>query len=119
MLIAINSLSVIFLIQTEALLLTRTHLALIRAALQYFDEEMSPNGFEVMRPYFEEPPVTEFADGEIRTLRERIRNCTLAYVRYDPATMRLTTMEPCLDLEDIHKSTTQHAEIATILYLAQ
>jgi len=92
-------------------------LALIRAALQYFDEEMSPNGFEVMRPYFEEPPASEVTDGEIRTLRERVRNCTLAYVRYDPATMRLTTTEPDFDLEDIHKSRTQRAEIATILFL--
>lgn len=98
-------------------MLTRTHLALIRAALQYFDEEMSPHGARVMRHYFDEPLVAEFADGGIRQLRERLQKCKLAYVRCDAATMTLATTEPSLSLEDLgNNSAEQSVEIATILF---
>lgn len=98
-------------------MLTKSHLALIRAALQYFDEEMSPHGIRVMRPYFDEPLAAEFAEGEIRRLRERLKNCVMAYVRYDARTTTLATTEPSLNMDDIGPSAAgQSAEIATILF---
>lgn len=101
-------------------MLTRTHLALLRATLQYFDEEMSPHGTRVMRPYFDEPLAAELAEGEIRQLRERLQNCKLAYVRCDTAAMTLATTKPSLSWEDLDKdSAGQTAEIATILFLPQ
>lgn len=96
-------------------MLTKSDLALIRAALLFFDEEMSPHGIEVMRPYFDETPVREFVDGEIRRLRDCLQSCTLAYVGCDPATMTLATTEPFLDLE-VSNPEHQSAEIATILF---
>lgn len=97
--------------------MTKSHLALIRAALQYFDEEMSPHGNRVMRPYFDEPLAAEFAEGEILELRTRLKNCVLAYVRCDARTMILATTEPSLDIGDIGPNAGgQPAEIATILF---
>lgn len=98
-------------------MLTKRHLALVRAALQYFDEEMSPHGLRVMRPYFDEPLAAEFAEGEIQELRARLKDCVLAYVRYDARTMTLATTEPSLDMDDIRLNAADRpAEIATILF---
>lgn len=98
--------------------MTKTHLTLIRAALQFFDEEMSLHGVRVMRPYFDEPLVTEFAEGEIRQLRERLQNCKLAYIRCNASTMTLASTEPSLNLEDVGPTpASQSAEIATVLFL--
>lgn len=99
-------------------MLTKTHLALIRAALQYFDEEMSPHGARVMRPYFDEPLAAEFTEGEIRQLRHRLKNCKLAYTRGNASTMTLATTQPSLNWEDVVQNPAGHpAEIATILFL--
>jgi hypothetical protein len=84
--------------------------------MQYFDEEMSPHGVRVMRPYFDEPVATEFAEGDIRDLRARLKNCVLAYVRCDTRTMTLATTKPSPDMDDIGLNAGQTAEIATILF---
>lgn len=98
--------------------MTKNQLVLIRAALQFFDEEMGPHGVRVMRPYFDEPLSAECAEGEIRQIRERLQKCKLAYVRYDTATMTLASTEPSLSLEDLgNNAAGQSGEIATILYL--
>lgn len=97
--------------------MTKNHLVLVRAALRFFDEEMGPHGIRVMRPYFDEPLTAEFAEGEIRALRVRLKNDVLAYVRCDTRTMTLATTEPSLDIDDIGPNDTgQSAEIATILF---
>ncbi len=93
-------------------------MALIRAALQYFDEEMSPHGARVMRPYFDEPLAAEFAEGEIRQLRHRLTNCKLAYTCGNASTMTLATTQLSLNWEDVLQNPDgQPAEIATILFL--
>lgn len=97
-------------------MLTKNHLVLIRAALQFFDEEMSPHGVRVMRPYFDEPLSTEFAEGEIRQLRERLKNCALGYVRCNARTMTLASTEPSLNMDDIGSNAGHTAEVATILF---
>lgn len=97
--------------------MTKCHLALIRAALQYFDEEMGPHGIRVMQPYFDEPLAAEFAEGEIRELRVRLKNSVVAYVRCDARTMTLATTELSLDMDNIRPNDAgQSAEIATILF---
>jgi hypothetical protein len=70
-------------------LLTSRHLALLRAAMTFFDEEMSPHGSQIMTPYLDEPldPVPTASDvAELRTL---IQNSQLRYVRCDATTTRL------------------------------
>jgi len=64
-------------------LLTKRHLAIIRAALLFFDEEMSPHGPDVARPYFEEPLEEELAIDEVRQLRQLLQTVELRYVCCD------------------------------------
>jgi len=61
-------------------LLTKRHLAIIRAALLFFDEEMSPHSPDVARPYFEEPLERELAADEVGQLRELLRTVELRYL---------------------------------------
>jgi hypothetical protein len=69
--------------------LTKSHLAVLRAALQYFDDELCPHGRDVMRPYFDEEPTSEWTSREIRELRAYLRDCELRYAAYSPAAERL------------------------------
>ena len=64
-------------------MLTKRHLAIIRAALLFFDEEMSPHGPDVARPYFEEPLAEELTVDEVGQLRELLRTVELRYVCCD------------------------------------
>jgi len=66
-------------------LLTKRQLAIIRAALQFFDEEMSPHGSDVARPYFEEPLEGELEAQEVGQLRELLRVVELRYACCDTA----------------------------------
>lgn len=61
-------------------MLTKRHLAIIRAALLFFDEEMSPHDPDVARPYFEEPLEEELAIGEVRQLQELLQTVELRYL---------------------------------------
>ena len=62
-------------------MLTHSHLAVIRAALQFWDEEMSPHDPAIYTGYFEEPigqgdwikPAAQF-------LRAQLSSCQLRYV---------------------------------------
>ena len=65
-------------------MLTKRHLAIIRAALQFFDEEMSPHGPDVAHPYFEEPLQGELRAEELRKLRELLATTELRYLEYEP-----------------------------------
>ncbi|HEY4259097.1 MAG TPA: hypothetical protein VGM98_03005 [Schlesneria sp.] len=65
-------------------MLTKSHLAVLRAALQYFDDEMGPHGMDVMRPYFDEEPTDEWTSLKIRELQTYLRDCELRYAGYSP-----------------------------------
>ena len=64
-------------------MLTQSHLAVLRAALQYFEEELGPHGIDAMRPYFDEPPVGEISGSDLAQLRELLRTCEIRYVCCD------------------------------------
>ena len=72
-------------------MLTKRHLAVLRAALQFFDEELVPHGLRTMRPYFDEPLHRKLKPFEVRELRTFLRDCELKYVGYDPTSARLTS----------------------------
>lgn len=74
-------------------MLTRSHLAVLRAALQFFDEELMPHDIGVMRPYFDEPLNEKPTASEIRELREFLRNCEVKYACVDPASNRITNSQ--------------------------
>ncbi len=64
-------------------MLTQTHLAVLRAALQFFDEELGPHGINSMRPYFDEPLDEEISRSDLAELRDRLRTCEVRYVCCD------------------------------------
>lgn len=77
--------------EREDRLLTKKHLAVLRAALQFFDEELMPHGIRAMRPYFDEPLHGPLKPLKLRELRTFLRDCELKYAGYDPASGRLTS----------------------------
>lgn len=67
-------------------MLTQRHLAIIRAALQFFDDEMVPHGMRVIRPYLDANLHRSVTSTEIQHLRSFLRNVTLKYGRFDHQT---------------------------------
>ena len=61
-------------------MLTQTHLAVLRAALQFFDEELGPHGINAMRPYFQKGLEEEVSWNDIAQLRDLLRTCEIRYV---------------------------------------
>jgi hypothetical protein len=80
--------------------ITKRHLAVLRAALQYFDEEMSPHGQHVMRHYFDEPIGEELTTREIQELRDFLRGCDLRYACCDQAATRVIRSELSITIEE-------------------
>lgn len=96
-------------------MLTKRHLAIIRAALQFFDEEMSPHDPNVARPYFEEPLERELEAEEVGQLRALLRTVELRYLCCEATGMtvpnqELLTLEQALSLEN-----SLHSRLATVL----
>lgn len=67
-------------------MLTQRHLALIRAALQFFDEELVPSGMEVIRFYLDTPMDPEVTHVEIRMLRTMLGRAELKCGRFNRRT---------------------------------
>ena len=61
-------------------MLTRHDLAVLRAAVTYFEEELGPHGVKAMRPYFVEPVPAEWSPRDLTRLREFLTTCQLRYV---------------------------------------
>ena len=60
------------------------HLVLIRAALQFWDEEQSPHGAEAFAGYIEEPiPDDELTSEDVEYLRAQLKHCELRYLLCD------------------------------------
>ncbi|WP_339749668.1 hypothetical protein [uncultured Rubinisphaera sp.] len=62
-------------------MLTHKQLDLIRAALQYFDEELSPHGSTAIAEYVTGETVTS---EEVTDLRKLLGHCELRYVNCTP-----------------------------------
>ena len=58
-------------------MLTKQHLAVLRGALQYFDEELVPHGVAALRPYFDEAFDGKPNADDVARLRELLRTCQL------------------------------------------
>jgi len=96
-------------------LLTTRHLALIRAALQFFDEEMSPHGPEVAKPYFEKSLEEELTAEEIGQLRELLQSAELKYVPCDLSRTRTLSQE-LLTFEQVQETPDLlNSRLATVL----
>lgn len=98
-------------------MLTTRQLAVLRAALQYFDEELIPHGIGAMRPYFDEPLNVELKTPEIRELRKFLRDCELKYACYDQTSRRLTSSELSKSAEDARLITADPASRIAVFLL--
>ncbi|WP_437222642.1 hypothetical protein SH661x_002874 [Planctomicrobium sp. SH661] len=97
-------------------MLTARHLALLRAALQYFEEEFGPHGIEAMAESLEEPFRDELSARELRPLRGWLSECELRYALCDLAGERwlsghLFREPPTLD----QAINAKHGRIVTVL----
>ena len=61
-------------------MLTSHDLAVLRAAVTYFEEELGPHGVKAMRPYFVEPVPAEWSLRDLTRLREFLTTCQLRYI---------------------------------------
>ena len=70
-------------------MLTSHDLAVLRAAVTYFEEELGPHGIEAMRPYFADPVPETWSIRDLARLRQFLRTCQLRYVACDQASLEL------------------------------
>ena len=68
-------------------MLTSHDLAVLWAAVIYFEEELGPHGIEAMRPYFADPVPQTWSPRDLTRLREFLRTCQLRYVACDQASL--------------------------------
>ncbi len=99
------------------MILNTKHLAVIRAALEYWDNEMSPHAPIVYTAYFDEP----IGDGgwvsdAVTALRARLPTCRLRYVHCSPDASTLLSNRLFQTLDEFQHSVAQEsALIATVL----
>lgn len=95
-------------------MLTQRHLALVRAALQFFDEELVPSGMEVIRFYLDTPTDEEVTHLEIRTLRSMLKNAELKCGRFNRRTGDLVEV-PYHELTATNDATEVDSQPAVLL----
>lgn len=98
-------------------MLTQHHLALIRAALQFFDEELVPHGMKIIRHYLDAPLDQDVTHVEIRGLRSFLEKTELKYGRFNRLTKQMTGDQ----LEDMitgsHKAAPKKSEVAVVVLI--
>ena len=96
-------------------MLTTRHLATVRAALQYWHEEMTPHGGDVMRPYFDVSNVEPLTANECRELRQMLRDAEVRYALYDPTRGRLAKLRLAQSLDEAQRRARRAQQVATVL----
>ena len=97
-------------------MLTPDDLAVLQAAVTYFDEELGPHGVESMRPYFVEPCPAEWSPRELTRLREFLSTCQLRYIACQPrsdAVIEARLSKSVSELEE--KVASQNYRLGTVL----
>ena len=65
-------------------MLTENHLAVVRAALKYMNEEISPSGFEALIPYLDDRSrLTSVAIEDVEAAQDFFESTSLSYVLVD------------------------------------
>ncbi len=100
-------------------MLTHPQVALLRAALQFFDEELGPHGINAMRPYFDEPPDNEISRSDLAQLRETLRTCEIRYVCCDLAGTQMMHTGLYASVDIARSFAVDHVDqVATVLLMA-
>lgn len=94
-------------------MLTPRHLATLRAALLYWQEEISPHEPAVAQPYLESADRTPLNTEEIAELRKKLE-VGIRYAIYDPSRQRLDDLELFAELEEVQQVAGE-LPIATVL----
>jgi hypothetical protein len=78
----------IFSSSTEANVLTTKHLTVLRAALQYFQEELVPHGLDALRPYLDGPIDGGITAADVRQLQQFLRDAEIHHAAVSSAAPR-------------------------------
>ena len=70
-------------------MLTPHDLAVLRAVVTYFEEELGPHGVKAMRPYFADPVPETWSTRDLTRLREFLSTCRMRYVACDQASLEV------------------------------
>lgn len=101
-------------------MLTERDLAVLEAALMFFDEEMTPHGPAASAPYFGRTMVPPLGRDEVRRLRQRLRFLDLSYLCYEANTGRITSAFLFADAADAKASTrNSSALVGTVLLISR
>ena len=65
-------------------MLTSREIETIRAALQFWREEICPHGAEVARPYLESEDISPLTSEEVERLRQKLMAARVRYARVSP-----------------------------------
>lgn len=98
-------------------MLTQRHLAIIRAALQFFDEELVPSGMQTIRHYLDVPLNEAVTHDEVRRMRSFLKNTELKYGRFDRRTKQLIWREIDGLITGSHRSTPAEPGIAVVVLI--
>lgn len=60
-------------------MLTPKHLTVLRAALQYFQDELVPHGLDALRPYLDGPIDGGITAADVRQLQQFLRDAEIQY----------------------------------------
>ena len=97
-------------------MLTPHDLAVLRAAVTYFEEELGPHGVEAMRPYLDEPPPTDGQPTDIAPLRDLLGSCQVRYACCDLAATQVIHAGLVSTIEAAHLIAETHAgQVVTLL----
>jgi hypothetical protein len=72
----------------EANVLTTKHLTVLRAALQYFQDELVPHGLDALRPYLDRPIDGGITSADVRQLQQFLRDAEIQYAAVSSAAPR-------------------------------
>lgn len=95
-------------------MLTAQHLTTIRAALQYWEEEMCPHGSEAMRPYYGGEDGEPARAVEVAKLRSALKDATVRYARYDDDRKQLASAD-LFDSPELAMAESQPAIVVAVL----
>jgi len=98
--------------ENQTIMLQERELATIRAALQFWREEIVPHGEELARPYFDVDQVVPLSDPEIQDLQDQFQPARVRYARLVVGGSTLATVDLFENPEPSQQST---SPVATIL----
>ena len=97
-------------------MLTSHDLAVLRAAVAYFEEELGPHGVESMRPYFADPVPETWSTRDLTRLREFLSTRQLRYVAYDQTSLEVVDTKLYETVSELQALvSTQDCRVASIL----